>query len=566
MDIKQKIVDCFAQSIKDQFSLSAGNILTPPTSDMGDYCIACFAYSKQLQKSPQQVAQDLLQGFDFSSVVERSQVVGGYLNFFLNKEVVSKIFIDEILDKKDTFGKKDLGHGEVVCIDFSSVNLAKHMHIGHFCTTVIGNVIRNLFDFYGYKTIAINYVGDYGTPWGKMVRAYELWGNEDSLKIGGVDYVQDLYIRFCKEADQDGGKLDEEARQIFNKIENHEEKYYRIYQRLLNISIHGVEEIYDMLGITFDSWRGEAYYSGKMGPIVEELDKKHLLKESDGAKIVDLSDYNLGVSLILKKDGSTLYITRDLTACDDRFENYHFTKSLYVTDVAQRLHFSQFFKIMELLNRPYSSGLEHVYYGRVRLPEGKIASRLGKQALCKDILAYSINKTREIVSGNDALAEKEKECVVNAVGVGAAIFSVIKNERIKDMLFDLDKAIDFDGDTAPYIQYTRARCCSIESKVEPSKSKFIFDYNSINNDSCFELIKTLNRFEECTMSAFEKREPSIICRNLIDISKAFNKFYTNNRVIDEGKTNQTRLALVKATKDILSIGLNILGIKQPNKM
>lgn len=566
MDIKSKIIDCFSKEIKSQFALEASSILVPPNTDMGDYCIACFAYSKRLQKSPQLVAQDLLNGFDFSSVVEKTQVVGGYLNFFLNKEIVSSLVTKEILHCGESFGQKDIGNGDVVCIDFSSVNLAKHMHIGHFCTTVIGNVIRNLYNHFGYKTVAINYVGDYGTPWGKMVKAYELWGDEKELGERGVDYIQDLYIRFCKEASEDDGSLDEQAREVFAKIENHDEKYEPIYKRLLGYSIKGVEEIYDMLGITFDSWRGEAYYSGKMGPIIEELKSKHLLQESEGAMVVDLSDYKLGVSLILKSDGSTLYITRDLTACDDRFANYHFAKSLYVTDVSQRLHFGQLFKIMELLGRPYSSGLEHIYYGRVRLPEGKIASRLGKQALCRDILNYSLEKTRQIVAENGTLSDAEKENVIKAVGTGAAIFSVIKNERIKDMVFDLDKAIDFEGDTAPYIQYTRARCCSIESKAGVAGVDFAFDYSQIASDASFALIKELNRFEEVTLSALKNHEPSLICRQLVEISKAFNKFYASSRVIDEGKVQATRLSLVTCTKNILTAGLKLLGIQSVDKM
>ena len=566
MDVKQEIINLFPKDIVEKYNLTANNIMQSPSNDMGDYCIACFAFAKQEKKAPALIAEELSATLNKNGICEKTEVAGGYLNFFLNKEVFSQKVIEEILDKKSSFGQQNLGKGQTICLDYSSVNLAKHMHIGHFCTTIIGNVIKNLCKFFGYNTISINYVGDYGTPWGKMVRAYELWGDEEKLQMYGVDYVQDLYIKFCREAENDGGKLDEEARVIFNKIESGEERYYRIYQRLLNISIHGVEEIYDLLGITFDSWRGEAYYSGKMGPIVEELKAKGLLKDSQGAKVVDLENFDLGTALVLKSDGSSLYLTRDLTACDDRFENYGFVKSIYITDVSQRLHFSQFFKIMKLLGRPYADGLEHVYYGRVRLPEGKIASRLGKQALCRDILNYSLSKTREIVESNKNISENEKENVIKDVGIGAAIFSVIKNERIKDMVFDLDKALDFEGETSPYIQYTRARCLSIEEKAGSLPQDFALEHEQISDESSFDLVKTLNRFEGSLLSSFEKREPSIICKNLVDISKAFNKFYANNRVIDEGKTSFTRLSLVVATKEILSLGLSLLGIGAPNKM
>ena len=565
MDIKKLIIDCFDNEVKNNFNLTAENISTPPNTTMGDFCMPCFSWVKQLKKSPMEVAKDLTTNFNYEAVVEKTEVVGGYLNFFLNKKVVSLNVLAEILASKENFGKSDEGKNKTICLDFSSVNLAKYMHIGHLSTTVIGNCLRNIFDFLGYNTVAINYIGDYGTPFGKMITAYKLWGNEKDLLEKGVDYIQDLYIKFCQEAEEND-ELNEQARICFTKIENKDPDVYPIYEQFIKISIDETQKIYNLLNIKFDSWRGESYYSDKMGPIVNELERKGLLQDSNGAKIVDLSEYNLGACLIRKSDGSSLYATRDLAACDDRFKNYNFFKSLYVTDVSQKLHFSQFFKVLDLLGRDYAASLHHIFYGRFSLPDGKIASRKGKQAILRDILSYSINKTKTIVDNNTNLTQEEKETVSTSVGVGAVVFSAVKNEKIKDVVFDLDEALDFNGETSPYIQYTHARCCSIIKKAELTDEIYSLNFEEIDNPSSYELIKTLNRFPEIVKLASEKFEPCFVSRILIDISKAFNKYYSNNRVVENNKTNKTRLAVVKATKEVLSSGLKLLGIDPLEKM
>ena len=566
MNIKEKILSCFNIDVIKNFNLKEENFSTPPNSNMGDMCLACFAFSKQLHKSPLEIASMLTEGFDYSSYVEKTEVVGGYLNFFMSKQKVSRELLEEILEKKDNFGSSTEGEDKTICLDFSSVNLAKYMHIGHLSTTIIGNVLRNIYNFLGYKTVAINYVGDYGTPFGKMVSAYIMWGNEQELNKRGVDYIQDLYIKFCQEAENDK-TLEDKARECFVKIENKDQEIYPIYKKFIEISINETKRIYNLLNISFDSWRGESYYSDKMDGIVNELQVKNLLKDSEGAKIVDLTNYNLGVCLIRKKDGSSLYATRDLAACEDRYKNYNFYKSLYVTDVSQKLHFSQFFKILELLNRPYAKDLHHVYYGRFSLPEGKIASRKGKQALLRDILDYSINKTAEIVNKNESLSKEEKQKISNAVGIGAVVFSAIKNEKIKDVVFDIDGALDFEGETSPYIQYTHARCCSIISKANTKNINFKnFNFDSINNESSYELVKALNKFPEAVIQSSQKFEPCLISRALIDISKSFNKYYINNRVVEHGVVNETRLMLVNATKIVINNGLKLLGITSLEKM
>lgn len=567
MDIKKLIIECFNQDVIKNFSINKESISTPPNSNMGDYCMPCFTLVKALKKSPQEVAKDLTTNFDYSKIVEKTEVVGGYLNFFLNKKVVTLNILAEILASKEDFGRSSIGKNKTICLDFSSVNLAKYMHIGHLSTTVIGNCLRNIFNFLGYKTIAINYIGDYGTPFGKMITAYKLWGNEDKLNKGGVDYIQDLYIKFCKEA-ENNEELNEQARINFAKIEKRDSEVYPLYEKFINISKDEIQNIYNLLNISFDSWRGESYYSDKMEPVINELDKKGLLQDSNGAKIVDLSSYNLGACLIRKSDGSSLYATRDLAACDDRYNNYHFYKSLYITDVSQKLHFAQFFKVLDLLGRNYAKDLHHIYYGRFSLPNGKIASRMGKQAILKDILNYSISKTKEIVNNNNKLTQDEKEKIATSVGVGAVVFSAIKNEKIKDVVFDLDEALDFNGETSPYIQYTIARCYSIINKANIDNANFEqnLDYDELNDETTYDLIKTLNKFPDTVLLASEKFEPCLISRLLIDISKAFNKYYSNNRVFEGTNVNKTRLALVEATKCVLKQGLTLLGIETLEKM
>lgn len=566
MDIKKLILDCLDQNVVNTFNISSENITIPPNSAMGDYCMPCFIWAKSFKKSPAEIYQDLIFNFDYNKIVEKTEFVGGYLNFFLNKKIVSLNVLAEVLASKDNFGSSDIGENKTICLDFSSVNLAKYMHIGHLSTTVIGNCLRNIFNFLGYKTVAINYIGDYGTPFGKMITAYKLWGNEKDLELKGVDYIQDLYIKFCDEAEKDEN-LNELARQCFAKIEKKDAEIYPIYEKFIKISIDETQKIYSLLNINFDSWRGESYYSDKMEPVVNELNKLGLLQDSNGAKIVDLTEHKLGACLIRKSDGSSLYATRDLAACEDRFKNYNFYKSLYVTDVSQKLHFAQFFKVLELMGRDYAKNLHHIYYGRFSLPDGKIASRKGKQAILRDILSYSINKTKEIVDKNENLTQEEKDKISSSVGVGAVVFSAVKNEKIKDVVFDIDEALDFNGETSPYIQYTHARCCSIIKKSNIDKDYiYDLDFEQINNEASYELIKVLNKFPEVVVSASEKFEPCFISRILIDISKAFNKYYNSNRVVEEGKVNKTRLALVNATKIVLAQGLKLLGIDALEKM
>lgn len=565
MDIKSLIIN---ECNFDELQVEQAMLMSPPNPDMGDYCLPCFSFSKQLRKAPNIIAQELASKVNRGGFVERVDVVGGYLNFFVNKQKLIFNVLNEILLGDKDYGKSNLGENKTVCIDYSSVNLAKYMHIGHLSTTTIGESLKRIYRFLGYKTVGINYIGDYGTPFGKMIAAYKLWGDEKEVLERGVDAIQDLYIKFCAEAENDHS-LDDLARDWFRRIENKDPEALQIYDMFIKLAIEETEKIYALLNIEFDSWRGESYYNDKMQPVIDELEQHKMLQTSQGAKIVDLSDHNLGVCLIQKSDGTSLYATRDLAAADDRYINYNFDKSLYVTDVSQRQHFAQFFKVLELLGRPYAKALQHVYYGRLSLPDGKIASRKGKQAILKDIFKTAITKAQTVMQERGSTSENSNK-TAQEIGIGAVVFSALKYEKTKDVVFDLDNALNFDGETSPYIQYTHARCYSILEKAQVKDLQQIlkadFDYSQVQSPECSELIKLLNSFPQTVIDAHKDNEPCYISRLLIDICKEFNKFYNSNRIISQDGIYYTRLALVRATKVVLKNGLSLLNIAAIDKM
>ncbi len=566
MDLKKLVAEeC---KFPKELNFSAENLQLTPNMDMGDFCLPCFPFAKVLHKPPVAIAEDLSKLVNTNGFVEKVEIVNGYLNFFVNRNKLCFNVINEILAGAENFGKSNIGEGKTICLDYSSVNLAKYMHIGHLSTTLIGECLKKVYNYLGYKTVAINYVGDYGTPFGKMIAGYKLWGSHDDVLARGIDAIQELYVKFCAEAENDES-LNDLAREWFRKIENKDPEALEIYNLFIKLAIDDIEKIYSLLNITFDSWRGESYYNDKMQPIIDELKEKNLLQDSQGAKIVDLSDYNLGVCLIQKSDGTSLYATRDLAAADDRYINYNFDKSLYVTDVSQKQHFAQFFKVLELLGRPYAQGLEHVYYGRFSLPNGmKIASRKGKQAVLKDIFKVAIEKAEKVIA--ERMDKEEGKGIAEAVGLGAVIFTTLKQEKIKDVVFDLDEALNFDLETSPYIQYTTARCNSILNKAGVTDLqdfiKVDFDFDEVNNPEGNALVRLLNDFPQTVMNVARDNEPCYISRLLIEICKTFNKFYNNHRIINGDKVCHTRLALVKATHTVLSNGLKLLGITVLEKM
>lgn len=534
----------------------------------GDVCLPCFPLAKELKTSPMQIATNVSAEINSqlteTSLIDKVEPVNGYLNIFTKREIVANRIAKEILTEQENFGKANTFNGQTVVLDYSSVNLAKYMHIGHLKTTIIGLVMKNICANLGYKTVSINYVGDYGTPFGKMITAYKRWGNKEELESKGVDAVQDLYVKFNKEADNDDS-LNDEARAWFKKIEDGDKEAVELSNWIIELCRDEVERLCGELGAYFDSWRGESYYNDKMQSVIDELEAKGLTKISEGATVVDLEEYGLGVALIRKSDGTSLYLTRDLAAVEDRYNNYNFDKAIYVTDVAQKLHFKQLFKIVELLEKPYAGKLEHLAYGRYSLPTGKIASRMGKQALLKDLLEAGINKSKEIMEERGTKVS-DPELVSKQVAVGAISFEATKYEKVKDTVYDMEASLNFDGETSPYMQYTYARCCSILEKAGVTADLNSLDFSEIANTNSYELIKILNKFPQIIVDAYEKQEPCLIVRLLMEIASEFNKFYTNNRIIDNGKVNNTNLAVVNMVKIVFENGFKIVNIPAITKM
>lgn len=537
-------------------------------SKNGDVCLPCFPIAKELKQSPMQIASDLANDINSklnqNCLIEKAEALNGYLNIFAHKQNVAKKIVSEILSEQANFGSSDVYNGKTVVLDYSSVNLAKYMHIGHLKTTIFGLAMKNICQTLGYKTVSINYVGDYGTPFGKMIAAFKRWGDYDTVNKGGVDAVQDLYVKFNKEAVEDPS-LDDEARMWFKRIEEKDPEAVELSNWIISVCREEVERLCGELGAKFDSWRGEGYYSDKMDAVVDEIKAKGLAKISEGALVVDLEEYGLGIALIQKSDGTSLYLTRDLAAVEDRYNNYKFDKAIYVTDVSQKLHFKQLFKIVELLNKPYAGKLEHIAYGRYSLPTGKISSRLGKQALLKDLLEAAVNKSKEIMDERGTKVSNS-EVASKQVALGAISFEVLKYEKVKDTIYDMEASLNFDGETAPYMQYTYARCCSILEKANEEVNLNQISFENINSVNGYDLIKLINKFPQTVLDVHDKQEPCLMVRLLMDIASEFNKFYTNNRIIDNGVVNKQNLSIVKAVKIVFENGFKIVNIPAIQKM
>ena len=561
MDIKKEILNILplieGVDFKDLISETAD-------SSKGDYCLPCFSLAKLLKKSPIAIAEEINLQLKESEIIVKTEVVAGYLNFYLNKEIISKRIIEEILTNNDNSFKSDIGKGKTICIDYSSVNLAKYMHIGHLKNTIIGESIARIAECVGYKVIRINYIGDYGTPFGKIIAGYKLWGNKEDVDARGIDALQELYVKFNQEAEKDAS-LDDMAREIFKKIELKEEETYGIYKWIIQIAIKEAERLLNILGVKFDSWRGESYYSDKLNEVVELLTSKGLTKISEGALVVDLEQFDMPPCLIRRTDGASLYATRDIAAAIDRFDNYKFDKMFYVTGHEQMLHFKQFFKVLELAEQPFAKNLEHIHYGLFSLPTGRISSRKGKQATLVDLMNYSLDKAKDVIKDRTFSIEKPEE-VARKVARAALNFNAIKVEVGKDCVFDVDKAFSFDGETAPYMQYTYTRIESILRKAEQLGLSSDCDYTIIQTDA-FELVKYCNKVKDIINLAFVKREPSIIVKYSMDICKTLNKFYANTKVLEgTNKEIAAKINLLKIVKQALAFLFNIMCIDTLKEM
>lgn len=562
MDYRQYI----AEKIKAE-GVSAEEIASlltvPPDPAMGDYALPCFRFAKVLRKSPVAIAQELAASVAPDGVIAEVSALNGYLNFKVNKAGLARDVLARIAREGEKYGSSDVGAGRVVCIDYSSVNIAKPFHIGHLSTTVIGGALYRIFNFLGFRAVGINHLGDYGTQFGKLIAAYKKWGNREEVERGGIHAINDLYVRFNSEADE---QMEAEAREYFRLIESGDREANELFDWFKSLTLAYVQTIYDRLHITFDSYAGERFYTDKMAPVVEELRQKGLLKESEGAQIVDLEAYGMPPCLILRSDGASLYATRDLAAAIYRHDTYHFYKCLYVVAYQQNLHFRQVFKVLELMGKEWAKDLVHVAYGMVSLEDGAMSTRKGKVVWLEDVISRCMEKARAVLEEKNPALENKEE-VAELVGVGAVAFGALCNNKIKDITFSYDRALNFDGETSVYLQYTCARAASVLAKARAEGVTFGAAPDLEPCAAEAELVKQLALFPETVVQAAEKYEPSLISRFLLDAAKLFNKFYLECKIMQaEGDVRAFRLALTEATLTTLKNGLGLLGIGVPEKM
>ena len=547
----------------DEAELSS-YIEIPPDRSMGDYAFPCFRLAKAMRKAPPAIAEELRAGITLPSSITKAEVKGGYLNFFEDRAGAASATIKRVLAEGENYGHSNEGGGKNVCVEFSSINIAKPFHIGHLPSTAIGNSLNRIYKALGYNTIAINHLGDWGTQFGKMIVAYKKWGGGKPIEESTVRELVKLYVRFHEEAETDES-LNDEARAWFRKIEQGDSEAVDLWQRMKTLTLKEVGEVYKLLGVEFDSYAGESFYEDTMQAVIDELDAKGLLKTDKGAKIVDLSEYNMPPCIIVKSDGATLYATRDLAAAIYRKKTYDFVKSIYVVAYQQNLHFQQFFKVLELMGYDWVKDCVHVNFGMVSMEEGTLSTRHGNVVYLEDVLNASIEKTLEIIKEKSPDLE-DKEAAARAVGVGAVVWGILYNSRIKDTSFSWKKMLNFDGETGPYAQYTHARCCSVLRKAGGYDEADI-DCTLLSGEAETALVKAIAAFPDTVKAAAEKYEPYLIARAAIEICSRFNKFYYDCRIMDDDMhIRNARLALTDAARICIKNALYLVGLEAPERM
>lgn len=571
LDFKQEIAKYIEKVVDIEKNELEKYIEKPKDATNGDYAFPCFRLAKQLKKAPQIIAEDIKEKIESdiekSKEIEKVEIAGGYLNFYINKILITEEVLKEI-SKSDEYGKSDIGKGKNIVIDYSAPNIAKPFHIGHLRSTVIGGALYNIYKYLGYNTIGINHLGDYGTQFGKLIEGYKLWGHEYEIEKNPINELTKIYIRINNLCKEDENVLNR-CRDNFKKLEDGDEYCTKIWKKFRELSLKEFEKVYELLGSKFDSWNGEAFYSDKMSEVIEILQNTGKLQESQGAKIIDLEDKGINTPCIIEKtNGSTTYATRDLAAILYRARNYDFDKALYVTSYEQVLHFKQVFEVAKLLglDEKYTNGLEHVSFGMVLLPTGKMSTREGNVVKLEDLLNESIQRAKKIIEEKNPDLENKEE-IAKKVGIGAIIFNDLANSRVKDEIFDWDIILNFQGETGPYIQYTYVRTQSVLEKIEeiPEISKIKLD--NLTDMYSQNIIKLLYDFQNVLIQVTQKEEPSILSRYLIELAKSYSTFYNENKILcEEKELQEARIYLTYATGKVLKIGSNLLGITMPNKM
>lgn len=571
LNFKQEIAEYIEKVVDIEKNELEKYIEKPKDTTNGDYAFPCFRLAKQLKKAPQIIAEDIKEKIESdiekSKEIEKVEIVGGYLNFYINKNLITEEVLKEI-SKSDEYGKSDIGKGKNIVIDYSAPNIAKPFHIGHLRSTVIGGALYNIYKYLGYNTIGINHLGDYGTQFGKLIEGYKLWGHEYEIEKNPINELTKIYIRINNLCKEDENVLNR-CRDNFKKLEDGDEYCTKIWKKFRELSLKEFEKVYELLGSKFDSWNGEAFYSDKMSEVIEILQNTGKLQESQGAKIIDLEDKGINTPCIIEKtNGSTTYATRDLAAILYRARNYDFDKALYVTSYEQVLHFKQVFEVAKLLglDEKYTNGLEHVSFGMVLLPTGKMSTREGNVVKLEDLLNESIQRAKKIIEEKNPDLENKEE-IAKKVGIGAIIFNDLANSRVKDEIFDWDIILNFQGETGPYIQYTYVRTQSVLEKIEkmPEVSKIKLD--NLTDMYSQNIIKLLYDFQNVLIQVTQKEEPSILSRYLIELAKSYSTFYNENKILcEEKELQEARIYLTYATGKVLKIGSNLLGITMPNKM
>ncbi len=568
INFKEKIAKEIASVTNLDEKELATYIEIPPNSDLGDFAFPCFKLAKLLRKAPPVIANEIKENIKIDEkIIEKIEIVGGYLNIYINKETLIENVLKEVADKKEKYGSSDIGQNKNVVIDYSAPNIAKPFHIGHLRSTVIGGALYKIYNFLGYNSVGINYLGDWGLQFGKVMAGYDMWKDEYDFSKSEIQAILKIYVRFCQE-EKENPELTEKAREYFKRLEDGAEKEVKTWKWIRKISLKNYQKTYNLLNSKFDSYNGESYYNDKMEPIVEELRNKGLLKESEGAQVVDLTEYDMPPCIIITSAGTTIYATRDLASLKDRINTYNFDKAIYVVGNEQRLHFKQVFKVLELMGYPeYAAKCEHVPFGLVVDKTGeKIGSRKGNSVFLEDILKEAIQKVEKIIDEKNPNLENKEE-VARKVGVGAIIFNDLSNSRIKDEIFDWDMLLNFQGETGPYIQYIYVRTRSLIEKAGYIPQIENINFSVLKEKEAIETVKLLYNFNEVVQNAADKNEPSVVARYLIDVAQNFSTFYNEHKIITEDKALQdARLALTYCVGTVLKTGVTLLGMEMPDKM